>query len=144
MNKHRALLSRPFPPCSDDDDCAAPLPLLQRWNSEWEGTFDECPAPPSCSLRRWASETCGTASNKSAALMLPGAELELDEEKPAPFPRGWSDGLWNHWQQFLWMNLVLPHQCLDLKDVFLKATTHSQLVIKVQESTGREANICSI
>jgi hypothetical protein len=89
MDKQRRVLSSRPVLCSDDDDCAAPPPLLQRWtsqrwSSEWEGTLDKCPAPPSCSLRRWASESCVPASNKSAALLSEVLGSESDEENQPP------------------------------------------------------------
>lgn len=100
-NKQRSTpLSRPSP-CSyaeedDADDCprmtSSPQSLLQRWDSSSgsEGSFDECPAPPSSSLRRWATENCGAAYSKSAPL-LPAVESKFetapDEQEPSDFFR---------------------------------------------------------
>ena len=89
-NKQRTLLPRLPVRCSDEDDyCCTPLLRHQRWESEsdsseseLEGSRDECPAPPSCGLRRWDSESCfGAAYNKFAPLLPKQVlELEADEE----------------------------------------------------------------
>jgi hypothetical protein len=88
MEKQRALSRRNL--CLDDDDCAAPPPLLQRWSSEWEGSLDECPAPPSCGLRRLPSESgCGPAYNNSA-LSLPESDKEPDFVRPPTRSERWA------------------------------------------------------
>ena len=90
IDKQQHTLSRPPVRCSDDDEddyscCMMPL-FRQRWESESERSRDECcpPAPPSCGLRRWDSESessfGGAAYNNKSAPLLPKQVVESSGE----------------------------------------------------------------